>query len=286
MDTDTLLLEVRGEERRLWMKNIAEVIWLDPAPSLDKSKEPLQDASEKSGPSAPDGPLTFQVLLGLGTRISLVPSAIRSATIEGTHPQLGKAKVPLEDCIRIVFGDEIVATAKTSRFAKWKLRHAIDPKFVEEEQKDSGQAANSMVGKPAPPISVERLDGSTLELGQLRGKVAVLDFWASWCGPCMKSLPEIVQLTGEFEEDVVLVAINVDEAQQIVRANAAALDIVSSVAMDKDSVASKTYGADSIPFTVIIDRVGVVRNVFVGAGEDTPLKIREAIAKAMETTAP
>jgi thiol-disulfide isomerase/thioredoxin len=286
MDTDTLLLEVRGEERRLWMKNIAEVIWLDPAPSLDKSKEPLQDASEKSGPSAPDGPLTFQVLLGLGTRISLVPSAIRSATIEGTHPQLGEAKVPLVDCIRIVFGDEIVATAKTSRFAKWKLRHAIDPKFVEEEQKDSGQVANSMVGKPAPPISVERLDGSTLELGQLRGKVAVLDFWASWCGPCMKSLPEIVQLTGEFEEDVVLVAINVDEAQQIVRANAAALDIVSSVAMDKDSVASKTYGADSIPFTVIIDRVGVVRNVFVGAGEDTPLKIREAIAKAMETTVP
>lgn len=286
MDTDTLLLEVRGEERRLWMKNIAEVIWLDPAPSLDKSKEPLQNASEESNPSALNGPLTFQVLLGLGTRISLVPSAIRSAAIEGTHPQLGKAKVPLEDCIRIVFGEEIVATAKTSRFAKWKLRHAIDPKFVDEEQNDSGQAANSLVGKPAPPISVERLDGSTLELGQLRGKVAVLDFWASWCGPCMKSLPEVVRLIGEFEEDVVLVAINVDEPQQIVRANAAALDIVSSVAMDKNSVASKTYGADSIPFTVIIDRVGVVRNVFVGAGEDTPLKIREAIAKAMETTVP
>jgi thiol-disulfide isomerase/thioredoxin len=286
MDMDTLLLEVRGEERRLWMKNIAEVIWLEPAPSLDKSSEPLQKTSEERSSSATDGPLTFQVLLGLGTRISLIPSAIRSASIEGMHPQLGEAKVPLGDCIRIVFGEEIFATAKTSRFAKWKLRHAIDPKFVEEEQSDSSQAANALVGKPAPPISVERLDGSTLALGQLQGKVAVLDFWASWCGPCMKSLPEIVRLTSEFDEDVVLVAINVDEAQQIVRANAAALDMVSTVAMDKDGIASKAYGANSIPFTVIIDREGIVRNVFVGAGEDTPLKIREAIAKAMETMVP
>jgi hypothetical protein len=62
--------------------------------------------------------------------------------------------------------------------------------------------------------------------------------------------------------------------------------MVSTVAMDKDGIASKAYGADSIPFTVIIDRKGIVRNVFVGAGEDTPLRIREAIAKAMETTVP
>jgi peroxiredoxin len=102
----------------------------------------------------------------------------------------------------------------------------------------------------------------------------------------MKSLPEVVRLTSEFEEDVVLVAINVDEAQQIVRATAASLDMVSKIAMDKKGVASKAYGATSIPFTVIIDRSGVVRNVFVGAGEDTSLKMREAIAKAMESTDP
>jgi thiol-disulfide isomerase/thioredoxin len=286
MDTDTLLLEVRGEERRLWMKNIAEVIWLEPAPSLNKSTASPETTSDDGNSITSDGPLTFQVLLGLGTRISLIPSAIRSATIEGKHPQLGEAKVPLGDCSRIVFGEEIATTAKTSRFAKWKLRHAIDPKFVEDEQSDGAMNANSLVGKAAPPISVERLDGSKLELDQLQGKVTVLDFWASWCGPCMKSLPEVIRLTKEFEEDVVFVAVNVDEAQQLVRANAAALDMVSNVAMDTNGVASKAYGASSIPFTVIIDRAGVVRNVFVGAGEDTPLKMREAIAKAMETTVP
>jgi thiol-disulfide isomerase/thioredoxin len=284
MDADTLLLEVRGEERRLWMKNIAEVIWLEPAPSLAKSETPPELAGEMNAPT-PDGPLTFQVLLGLGTRISLIPSAIRASTIEGTHPQLGEAKIPLKDCIRIVFGEEIATTAKTSRFAKWKLRHAIDPKFVEDES-NTDQGDQPLIGKPAPAIAVERLDGTTLELEQLRGKVAVLDFWASWCGPCMKSLPEVVRLTSEFEEDVELVAINVDEAPQIVRATAASLDMVSKIAMDKKGVASKAYGASSIPFTVIIDRSGIVRSVFVGAGEDTPLKMREAIAKAMESSDP
>lgn len=281
-DRDEIRIEVRGEERTLPMKNAAEIIWLEAAPKIPSatSADPGFAPSPKED-AMPSETATgvFQVLLAKGSRVSISPSKVTDEELAGEHPLLGPCALPWEKITRLYLGPRIRAMASQNRFGKWKLSNAPDPKFVTEgtsEQNDApvDTAQDRMLGKLAPDQDLIKLDGTPFRLADYRGKVVILDFWASWCGPCLQSMPRIHQISREYmDAGVEAVFVNIEESEERIRALLQRLELVPTVAMDADGSFAKQYAVQAIPQTVVIDRDGVVLKIFVGAGDETELEL-------------
>jgi peroxiredoxin len=120
--------------------------------------------------------------------------------------------------------------------------------------------------RPAPDVALELLDGSSIELSSQRGKVVVLDFWATWCTPCLQTLPGLAAMIATMEEqDVVFFSIDRREDDKTVRDLLARREWDFPVAMDRDDSISRAFGVEPIPHTVIIDRQGRIRHEHIGA---------------------
>ncbi len=130
-----------------------------------------------------------------------------------------------------------------------------------------GDDNDTLLGKEAPDFTLERLDDGEVRLSEFRGqKVIILDFWASWCGPCRQGLPILQEVAAEFaDKEVVMFAINVAESNEVAKQfleEAQLQDI--TVIMDRDRAVSTQYEAHSLPKTVIIGMDGVIRKVHNG----------------------
>jgi thiol-disulfide isomerase/thioredoxin len=121
-------------------------------------------------------------------------------------------------------------------------------------------------GEPAPVFEAPALDGrGTVALDDHRGKVVYLDFWASWCPPCLESLPEIERLRGEFPEDQFqVVAVNVDKKPEKALKFLKRNPVGYPSASDPRGVLPKRYGLRTMPTSYLIDADGVVRYIHSG----------------------
>lgn len=125
-------------------------------------------------------------------------------------------------------------------------------------------------GDPAPAFVLPRVTqagtlGEAFTLESTRGKVTILDFWATWCNPCLKAMPQLEKLQKDFPE-IAVVTINIDdfkEARAIFDEKGYQLTLLAG-----DQATSQRYGVDAIPHTVVIDREGRVRRVVRGGGVD------------------
>ncbi len=133
----------------------------------------------------------------------------------------------------------------------------------------SGPASRGL--QPAPDFTLDRVDGGTLQLSSLRGKVVLLDFWATWCAPCRRAIPHLNKLHSTYGEDgFEIVGISVDQP----RGTVAALDLVRAFmarttmkypnVMGSLSVVTAYGGIRSIPTAFLIDREGRIRHRYVG----------------------
>ena len=117
-----------------------------------------------------------------------------------------------------------------------------------------------VAGRPAPELVLPRIDGGApVALAELRGKVVVVEFWATWCHPCLEALPHLDAAARRWGDRVAVLAVNVDD-----RARAAALFASAGYApvlLADDGDTSARYGVHGLPHTVVIDRGGVVRAV-------------------------
>ena len=121
-------------------------------------------------------------------------------------------------------------------------------------------------GQTAPEFTLRTLDGAEVRLSELRGKVVVLNFWATWCGPCREEMPLFEQAKAEREADgLVILAVNVQESDGQVRPFVERLGLTYSIGMDKNGSLARRYEVRSYPTTYFIGRDGTIEGRRVGA---------------------
>ena len=136
-------------------------------------------------------------------------------------------------------------------------------------------------GKPAAEFSLAVLDGKgrKVSLAAQKGKVVVLDFWATWCGPCRRWMPIVAKLEKETEgKGVKFFAVNLREPPATVRAYVREQKVEVPVLMDADGKVGTAYGARSIPLTVVVGRDGKIVRTLLGVHPEEDLRdaLREA----------
>jgi thiol-disulfide isomerase/thioredoxin len=117
----------------------------------------------------------------------------------------------------------------------------------------------------ASDFSLKSFDGRDITLSQLKGKVVLLDFWATWCGPCKESIPHLVQLYKNYRQSgFELVGMNVDKGDwEAVRRFVLSMDIPYPVVIAPEDVV-RSYRVTGIPVTFLIDKKGMIREKLVG----------------------
>ncbi len=138
-------------------------------------------------------------------------------------------------------------------------------------------------GSPAPLFAVPSLDGKgTLSLAEHRGKVVYLDFWASWCAPCLTGMPLIDALRQEFDaDDFVVLAVNVDGDPDQARKLLARRPVGYASASDPAGELPERFGLRTMPTSYLIDRDGKVRYVHEGFRKGDVEVLREEIRKLL-----
>ena len=147
---------------------------------------------------------------------------------------------------------------------------------------DNAQASE-LEGKPAPQFKLDTIGGKPVSLADLNGKVVVLDFWATWCGPCRASLPHLNDLYNEFKDKGVAVyAIDQQEDKQDVLDFVTETKLTLPVLLDAEGKVGAQFGVEGIPQTVIIGRDAKVKKVYVGFGDELVPELRRVIQDAMK----
>jgi len=136
-----------------------------------------------------------------------------------------------------------------------------------DRQENTSRAKSSPVqNKPAPDITVKALDGTELKLSDLKGKVVMLNFWATWCPPCREEIPSMMKLNSRMEgKPFQMLAVSLDEGG---RADVETFFKNSGFKLpaytDPSKKAASAYGVTGVPETYIIDTKGIVAKKVIG----------------------
>ena len=118
---------------------------------------------------------------------------------------------------------------------------------------------------PAPDFTLRTMNGPNLRLQEQRGQVVLVNFWATWCGPCRQEIPHLNKLYDKYRASgFVLLGVNIDEDAKVAADLAAKLGVKFPVLLDTDKKVSRLYDMSAMPATVVIDRDGRVRYIHRG----------------------
>lgn len=152
---------------------------------------------------------------------------------------------------------------------------AILPRFAPE---------HGLVGKPAPslvlPVVANGDKGSRLDVGALKGHAVILDFWASWCGPCAIEAPLLDRVARRYDKKgLVVVGVNVSDSPRVTEDYATRKGLSYTMVSDREQTAQDNYGVSQLPSLVVIDKTGRVSAFLVGVTDESALE--DAVAAAM-----
>jgi thiol-disulfide isomerase/thioredoxin len=290
LDDKALELEIRLEGKSIPRDRIATIVWLHPEEQAASTK-PAEPAPAKA---SPDAGVRVQAVCNDGIRLTFLAEKMAGDAISGRSDVLGPCRVVLKDVDQLLIGKGIEKAASLMVYQQWKLQNAQEPR---EASADPGQSASgrppgtesALVGKPAPDFELDLLGGSKFRLASTKGKPVILDFWATWCGPCLQAMPQVEQVAREFQDrGVQLIAVNLQEEANQITPMLERHKLHPTVALDRDGGVAEKYAASAIPQTVIIDREGKIARLFVGGGPHLGDQLREALRVVLQegSTAP
>ena len=141
------------------------------------------------------------------------------------------------------------------------------------------------VGEEAPNFQLRDLDGNMVSLSQLRGKVVLLNFWATWCGPCRIEMPAMERLYRSYSrKDFEILAVSTDpQGAAVTRPFQQEMGFTFPILHDAEYRIGLMYGARSLPMTFMVDRQGIVRQKVPGARDWGGPDARELIQALMKS---
>ena len=120
-------------------------------------------------------------------------------------------------------------------------------------------------GVQAPDFTGELIDGTSITLSELQGKPVIINFWATWCGPCVKEMPAFERLKDDFGDKIGIIAVNCGDDAGTVKDFMEENGYTFPVVLDEEYSISMLYPTNSIPYTVVVDAEGKVTHISTGA---------------------
>jgi len=260
---------------------VATIIWLH---LVTGEKPPA------AGDAKPPSPVRVQAVRADGVRLTFVPHEFANKSLIGSSDLLGDCEVEVKSVDRILLGNMIEESSDETMYDAWQLTGALEPKYVSDDASSSPATAgvnSALIGKPAPEVRLDLLDGGKFKLSEEKGHIVVLDFWATWCAPCMQSMPELIEVTQEFKvKDVKYVAVNMQEDSATISSTLERAKLSPIVALDIDGAAAERYEVSAVPQVVIIGADGNVARMFIGVDPNFADQLRQAINQLLNPTAP
>ena len=286
-------VEVRLDVQEIPRENIARVIWLHERPWLDEKENAGDDVKEEPKVAADlkddsDDEFLVHAVRDSKRGVTFAPEKMLDGTLSGDSGLLGECSVKISSLQSLLFGRNVGEKALALRKESWKLSLAALPKAYLDtpggEATASVAKSSPLVGKKAPEIKLQTIDDVEFVLSENRDKVIVLDFWASWCGPCIATMPKVEAIVQEFDpREVELVAVNLQDSVERARLALKRMEIEPTTVMDVDGETARFYDAKAIPQTVIVDKEGKITHLFVGGGskflDQFSAALKEVLAK-------
>jgi DsbE subfamily thiol:disulfide oxidoreductase len=153
-------------------------------------------------------------------------------------------------------------------------KHAESPASGTAE----GKSGPAEVGKPAPDLSIQSLNGKGgVKLEDLAGKVVLVDFWATWCGPCKQSFPALEQLSKRHGSKLAIVGVSVNDEVDGVAEFAKEMGTTFPIGWDEGHAIAQRWNVSTMPSSFIVDEKGTVRFVHAGYHDGDPAEIDKEV---------
>lgn len=252
---------------------VAAMVWLKP-PAQGRGEK--LDAPAAADPWKVDSKAPWFSLRD-GSRLRLSVERMEKDRIIGTCSMFGRCELPL-DLVAAIHVSPPPPSRAMLNYQNWNLRFATEPVLP-----DGGGDKSPLVGTDPGDFSLPLLDGSQFTLSKHKNRVVVLDFWASWCGPCVAALPELIEAMKPFSADsALLIGVNQAESPAVVKRFLEQRHWSLTTALDAEQKIGARFGVEGIPHTVVIAPDGKIAHVTTGYQRGGGQKIAEVVRKLMK----